>query len=175
MEPVRRVSRMSIAEGGDVEDRIAPTGREARLWRVLLELSRSVVEARVDTGDRADPKRTKPLAPGQLERLVVEFDDAYTVFVEGMETLPSEAQLMSLQAVDRQLAAMVRAQEAELWTRQALRDDVRWHEAQQLSARVLEAFAWPALRLVLVANDGVAEERRAEESRGGPGGPGRWS
>lgn len=166
---------MTTDERRTFEGRIAPTGRDARLWRVLLELSHAVVEAAVDAGDRAEARRSKPLAPGQLERLVVEFDDAYTIFVEGMESLPSEAQLMSLQAVDRQLAAMVRAQEAELWTRQALREDVRWHETQRLAARVLDAFAWPALRLVLVAVDPVAGERRAEESGGRPGGPGRWS
>lgn len=165
---------MKADERRAIEGRVAPTGRDARLWRVLLELSRSVVEAAVDTNDRSDVPRAKPLAPGQLERLVVEFDDAYTTFVEGMERLPTEPQLMALQAVDRQLAAMVRAQEAELWTQRALREDDRWRETQRLASSVLEAFDWPALRLVLVAGKPPVElERGAEESSGSPGGPRR--
>lgn len=165
---------MTTDERRAVEGRVAPTGRDARLWRVLLELSRSVVEAAVDTSDRSDAPRAKPLAPGQLERLVVEFDDAYTTFVEGMERLPTESQLMAIQAVDRQLAAMVRAQEAELWTQRALREDDRWRETQRLASSVLEAFDWPPLRLVLVAGRAAVDaERGAEEFSGSPGGPRR--
>lgn len=164
---------MSFEDPGAGEGRVAPTGRDARLWRVLLELSRSVteaVEATDETPDgRAAPK-PRPLAAGHLERLVVEFDDAYTIFVEGMVQLPSEAQMMSLQAIDRQLAAMVRAQEAELWTQQALREDVRWHETERLAQSVIEAFAWPTLRLALVATGGVAEIGVEVSSRR-PGGP----
>ena len=154
------------------EERIAPTGRDARLWRVLLDLSHTVFEATRDAGDRPEASRPKPLEPGRLERLVVEFDDAYTVFVEGMERLPSEAQLMSLQAIDRQLAAMVRAQEAALWTQQALREDARWHEAQRLASLVVEAFAWPALRLALVAVDPPGGDPKTDDRRGMPGGGG---
>jgi len=164
---------MTTDEQRAVEGRVAPTGRDARLWRVLLELSRSVVEAAVDPSDRSDAPRAKPLAAGQLERLVVEFDDAYTTFVEGMERLPTESQLMALQAVDRQLAAMVRAQEAELWTQRALREDDRWRETQRLASCVLAEFDWPALRLVLVATAAVDEERK--ESSGAPGLPRRRS
>ncbi len=163
---------------GAGEGRVAPTGRDARLWRVLLELSRAVVEAkaaaaaaeRASESPHSGPK-PKPLAPGHLERLVVEFDDAYTTFVEGMVELPSEAQLMSLQAIDRQLSSMVRAQEAELWTGQALRDDVRWRDAQRLAHGVIEAFAWPSLRLVLVAGSSEGGDAASEVSRGAPGRP----
>lgn len=162
-------------EGRGADGRSAPTGRDARLWRVLLELSRSVVEAAVSAGDRPAAPKPKPLAPGHLERLVVEFDDAYTTFVEGMVELPSEAQLMSLQAIDRQLAAMVRAQEAELWTLQALREDVRWHETQRLAYGVIEAFAWPALRLALVAGSAGGDDGSSEASSGAPGRPRRGS
>ena len=162
---------MTIDERGAGEGRIAPTGRDARLWRVLLELSRSVGEARAASADRPEAPKPRPLAAGHLERLVVEFDDAYTTFVEGMVALPSEAQLMALQAVDRQLAAMVRAQEAELWTRQALCEDVRWHDAQRLAFGVIEAFAWPSLRLVLVEGDAVSGVATSEASSGTPGRP----
>jgi len=129
-----------------------PSGREARLWRVVVELALSVEEAPV-----AQPgAKPRPLPPGRLERLVVEFDDAYTTYVEGMLQLPSEAQLVALQAVDGQLAAMVRAQDAELWTERALRADDRWSEAQRLARAVIRAYDWPARRLELVASGASA-------------------
>lgn len=162
---------MAIGEPGADEGRVAPTGRDARLWRVLLELSRSIVEAGAPASEGTGAPKPRPLAPGHLERLVVEFDDAYTLFVEGMVELPSEGQLMALQAVDRQLAAMVRAQEAELWTQRALREDVRWREAQELAYGVIEAFAWPSLRLALVVPGARSGDGASAASSGGPGRP----
>jgi len=156
---------------------VAPTGREARLWRVLVELSHRVGEPESgSSGPSASSERSelpppKPFAPGQIERLVVEFDDAYTTFVEGMERLPNEAQLIALQSVDRQLTALVRAQEAELWTQKALREDPRWIEVQRLAFGVIEAFAWPMVRLALVAPGAVAEGVGAGRSSGGSRGP----
>lgn len=134
---------------------VAPTGREARLWRVLVELSVQVEEARA-----AFAKQQKPrlLVPGRLENLVVEFDDAYTVYVEGMDDLPAEAQLLALQAVDRQLAAMVGAKEAELWTERALREDRRWSRAQKLARAAIHAYDWPARRLTVVSSETVVAE-----------------
>lgn len=148
MAPDRRVRRVSADERSVTlgsERAIVPSGREARLWRVLVELCGAV----------EDPK---PVLPGRLEKLVVEFDDAYTTFVEGMEQLPSEAQFVALQAVDRQLAAMVRATDAALWTEQALREDTRWSEAGRLVRGVIQAFDWPGRRLSLVAADASVEE-----------------
>lgn len=142
----------------------APSGRDARLWRVVLELRAVVDEAAEIEGGNGAAVKPKPLAPVRLERLVVEFDDAYTAFVEGMERLPSEAQLVALQAVDRQLAAMVAAKDASLWTAKALRDDARWGEAGRLARGVIEAFAWPARRLSLVAAEAAAADRGAERS-----------
>ena len=134
------------------EERAAPTGRDARVWRVLLELSQAVLEAMREEPARPEAPMAKPrpLPVGHLERLVVEFDDAYTTFVEGMQQLPSEAQLISLQAVDRQLESMVRAREAEPWTKQALREDGRWAETERLASVAIEAFEWPRPRLALV-------------------------
>lgn len=150
----------------------APTGREARLWRVLVELSMQVEEARAAFSREGKPRA---LLPGRLENVVVEFDDAYTVYVEGMDRLPEEAQLLALQAVDRQLAGMVRAKEAALWTEQALREDRRWDEAQRLAAAAIRAYAWPARRLALVASDslvGSIVESVASASKRGGHGPG---
>ena len=163
-----------VSDGSDgSEGRLAPTGRDARLWRVLVELSLSVGESRDDSTESAATPRPKPFAPGQLERLFVEFDDAYTTFVEGMECLPSETQLVAVQAVDRQLAAMLRAQEEELWTQKGLREDARWLEVQRLSVGAIEAFAWPSQRLALVVPGAVSEGRGAGESSGTSGGPRR--
>lgn len=146
-----------------------PTGRAARLWRVVVEISVAVENAvarhegaAAEAAGSPSAGIPKALASGQLEKLVVEFDDAYTSFVEGMQVLPSEAQLISLQAIDRQLAGMVRAQEAELWTERAVREDRRWREAQRLARAVIETFGWPARRLALVGSgtlpDGAASE-----------------
>jgi hypothetical protein len=168
---------MATVERSTVGERVAPNGRDARLWRVLLELSRAVAEAVREVPDRPDAPNPnpnpKPLPPGHLERLVVEFDDAYTTFVEGMTQLPSEAQLISLQAVDRQLESMVRAREAELWTKQALREDGRWAETERLASVAIEAFAWPRLRLALVVSETVEETGGVVPSGRRPGESGR--
>lgn len=153
----------------------APTGREARLWRVLVELSVQVEEARAAFAREGKPR---PLLPGRLENVVVEFDDAYTVYVEGMERLPDEAQLLALQAVDRQLAGMVRAKDAALWTEQALREDRRWDEAQRLAAAAIRAYAWPTRRLALVSSEsivGVVVESVVSVSKREGHGPGGTS
>ena len=144
----------------------APTGRAARLWRVLIELSVQVEEAR-------SAEKPRPLRPARLENIVVEFDDAYTAYVDGMERLPAQAQLLALQAVDRQLSEMVRAKEAALWTEQALRDDRRWGEARRLAREAIGAYAWPLQRLMLVESGGLsaseAEGGRSERDGQGPG------
>jgi hypothetical protein len=145
---------------------VAPTGRDARLWRVLVELSHSV-----GAPEQTEVPPPKPFVTGQIERLVVEFDDAYTIFVESMERLPSEAQLIALQAVDRKLTALVRAQDAELWTQKALHEDPRWIEVRQLAFGVIEAFAWPMVRLALVAPGAGTEGVAAGRSSGASSGP----
>lgn len=158
-----------------------PTGREARLWRVLVELSVQVEEARAAFAKQEKPR---PLVPGRLENLVVEFDDAYTVYVEGMESLPDEGQLLALQAVDRQLAGMVAAKDAALWTELALREDRRWSQAQKLARTAIAAYAWPVRRLAVVTSETVVAEviealvrppkrgERGERGERGPGGAG---
>lgn len=140
--------RSRVSGSADAFDApVVPKGREARLWRAVVELFEIVDEA---------AERARPLASGRLEHLVVEFDDAYTAFVEGMERLPSEPQLVALQAVDRHLAAMVRAQDAALWTAAALVGDARWDEARRLALVVLRAHAWPERKLALVVAGGDA-------------------
>lgn len=81
---------------------------------------------------------------GDAQSLVVEFDEAYTAFVEGFEQLPSESQMIALQAVDTKLSAMVGAKDAVLWTTRARREDRVWVEVREIVADVFERFAWSA-------------------------------
>lgn len=75
--------------------------------------------------------------------LVVEFDEAYTAFVDGLEDLPSESQMIALQTVDTKLSAMVREEDATLWTVQARLEDPCWIEVRVLVVDVMEEFSSP--------------------------------
>jgi len=109
-------------------------GREVRLRRAIVGLA--------EEPPSAEESRRRPPTPGLAENLVFEFDEAYTAFVEGFETLPSESQLLALQAVDTHVSAMVRARDASLWTEQARREDASWTEVRALAAHVLRVFDW---------------------------------
>ena len=84
----------------------------------------------------------RPLGPGELENLVAAFDEAYTAFVEGFETLPSESQMLAIQAVDTKLTALVRAHDADLWTTAAWRSGSDWIEVRSLVDSAVAAFDW---------------------------------
>ena len=90
-----------------------------------------------------DESRESTETSTHSENLVVEFDQAYTDFVEGFDQLPSESQLLALQAVDTQLAAMVGEKDALLWTVRACREDSRWIEVRALAEKVVDEFDWP--------------------------------
>jgi hypothetical protein len=77
------------------------------------------------------------------ENVVVDFDEAYTGFFEESDRLPSESQLLALQAVDSKLAAMVRAKDAEIWTTRAWRENSSWHEVRALAESAIGEFEWP--------------------------------
>ena len=112
---------------------LEPDGSGARLWRILLSLA-----ALVDV-ESEDLIAT----PWSAEKLVVEFDEAYTAFVESFERLPSESQMMALQAVDTKLAAMVRAKDASLWTARGYRENPTWNEVRALADNAVREFDWP--------------------------------
>ena len=112
----------------------ATTGREARLQRAISGLAAEPPSA--------EEAKRRPPRQGFAENLVFEFDEAYTAFVEGFETLPSEEQLLALQAVDVHVSAMVRAKDAALWTERARREDPPWVEVRALAAHVLRVFEW---------------------------------
>lgn len=111
--------------------------REVRLWRSLVLLAEPAAE-----GAEAVPAGAS-FASGPADKLVYEFDEAYTAYVEAFVDLPSEAQLLALQAVDTRVAAMVAEKDASLWTEGARRDHASWTELRTLAARVLAEFAWP--------------------------------
>ena len=114
--------------------------RSRRLFRAVLSLSQPP-RARPNSSPRSEGG--VPPVPGLAENLVVEFDEAYTAFVEGFETLPSDAQLLALQAIDTRLSAMVRAKDVALWSEAARRDEPDWQEVRKLAKRVLMVFDWP--------------------------------
>jgi len=116
--------------------KLQPEGPSARLWRVLVSLATAPREPQ-------DESRESTETSTHSESLVVEFDQAYTDFVEGFDQLPSESQLLALQAVDTQLAAMVGAKDALLWTVRACREDSRWIEVRALAEKVVDEFDWP--------------------------------
>jgi hypothetical protein len=77
------------------------------------------------------------------DELALEFDDVYAAFVSNAATLPTEKQLLALQALDSALAAMSGPEHASLWTESAVKSHPSWVEVRSLAAAVLEAFAWP--------------------------------
>lgn len=108
-------------------------GQEARLLRAVSDLAAPPPSA--------EEAKRRPPTPGLAESLVFEFDEAYTAFVEGLVALPSEAQLLALQAIDARVSSMVRAKDAALWTEAARRDDAAWNEVRVLAARALRVFS----------------------------------
>ena len=103
--------------------------RAVRIWRAAVALSKAPA--------------TAGGAEGQAEKLVLEFDEAYTAFVDGFSELPTEGQLLSLQAVDNQVASMVAMKDASVWTESAHRDSESWTELRSRASRVLSEFDWP--------------------------------
>ena len=110
-----------------------PDGSAVRLWRVLLSLA---------TPPPVEPDESV-VTPGGTENLVVEFDEAYTAFVESFERLPNDSQMLALQAVDTKLASMVRAKDASLWTARGYREDPSWNEVRALAVDAMDEFDWP--------------------------------
>jgi hypothetical protein len=113
--------------------RAPSAGRDLRLWRSVVLLA------------EPPPEMNPPPngVPGQSENFVFEFDEAYTAYVEGFESLPSEGQMLALQAVDRKVAQMVAMKEAAIWTEAARRENAHWLELRSLASRVLVEFDWP--------------------------------
>lgn len=118
---------------------VAETGPAARLERALSLLA----EPPPGGPDAAGaPGAERASTAGRVENLVVEFDEAYTAFIESCDVLPGESQLEAVQAVDARLSSMVRAADASLWTERAHRESARWSEVRGLAAAAMRAFGW---------------------------------
>ncbi len=116
---------------------VVPRGQGSRLWRAVACLA--------EAPPSAEESARRPATAGFAENLVFEFDEAYTSFVEGFEALPTEKQLVALQAVDTHVSSMVDAKDASLWTEEARREAGVWQDVRALAERVLEVFDWPRL------------------------------
>lgn len=115
---------------------LRPEGRSERLWSVLVRLATS-------PGRESENPVSWSGMSAPTENLAIEFDDVYTNFVEAFDQLPSESQLLALQAVDTKLAAMIRAQDGALWTIHAHREDPSWNEVRALAEVAIGEFDWP--------------------------------
>jgi hypothetical protein len=111
-------------------DRAPERAIPARLWRSLTTLAEMP----------AGGSEKSETAASESERLVVEFDEAYTAFVERLEILPTEQQMLALQAVDQKVASMVAAKDASLWTAHAHREDMRWSELREVVGHAIREF-----------------------------------
>lgn len=113
------------------------TDASGRLGSALRLLAAPVLEATPESSTAG--REPLPGAPGRLEKLVVDFDEAYTAFVLGCEALPDESELLAIQAVDAKLSGMVRAADASLWTESAWRESECWVEVRVLAGRAIAA------------------------------------
>ena len=84
-----------------------------------------------------------PDGPHRADRLALLFDEEYTDFMDAMAVLPTEAQLLALQELDRKLNAISGPSHLELWTDAAVENDPQWDEIRRLADTILRAFGWP--------------------------------
>ncbi|MFT5696325.1 MAG: hypothetical protein ACI9QQ_002305 [Myxococcota bacterium] len=106
--------------------------KEASLYTAIYNLSLSSREALASHA--ADE--------GCADRLAFWFDEGYTGYMEGMTTLPEDAQLLTLQALDSALNAISGPENFELWTDDAFTNDECWEEIRTLAQKILVEFGW---------------------------------
>lgn len=105
-----------------------PKDTESRLRSAVEQLARPGVEA-LESRRRPDD-------------LAIEFDEAYTCYVAGLDRLPSDRQLQSLQTLDDQLQAMSDPEDRALWTPEAMKHHPEWGSVRTLAWRILVDFEW---------------------------------
>jgi hypothetical protein len=106
--------------------------RETLLMRAVQQLALPADEALA----------ARPLHGSNPEALALEFDDLYTDYIDNLDELPSEAQLVALQALDSALTAMSGPANAELWTPTSVSSHPRWSEVRDLARRAIDHFGW---------------------------------
>jgi hypothetical protein len=100
---------------------------EDRLLTAVAGLSRSGEQPPADGAAPAD-------------ELAARFDDLYTDYVGSLTRLPSESQLVALQALDAAIHQLSGVENAGLWKEAAVRGDPRWHELREIARIVLAEF-----------------------------------
>ena len=111
--------------------------RSAGLERMLVEAVQDLAASGAAAVGR------KPEGSHQPDGLALDFDAAYTAFVDGLDELPSMERLQALQSLDSELSAMSGKHNAQLWTEDAVRTHPRWAKVRALATDVLERFGWP--------------------------------
>lgn len=106
--------------------------------KALDEALFSAVQALAMPGDEALARKAD--AVHRADRLVLDFDETYTEFIENLTELPTDRQLQSLQALDTALSSLATAANAELRTENAVRHHTCWAEIRDLAGRVLLEF-----------------------------------
>jgi hypothetical protein len=84
----------------------------------------------------------RPLLRSSPDALAREFDDLYTDFIDNLDELPTEAQLVALQALDSALTAMSGPANSDLWTEASVRGHPRWSEVRDLARTAIDQFGW---------------------------------
>ena len=73
-----------------------------------------------------------------------DFDEAYTDYIDGLDELPSQAQLQALQSVDSALLAMLDDDSGSLWSAEAIEVDPRWSALRTTAGEILSQFGSPS-------------------------------
>jgi hypothetical protein len=114
---------------------------EAEINRIfILDGLRAAVKALAAGGDAA--LALSPEGTVKADELALDFDNFKRAALEGLESELTQAQRESLLDVDRLLAAMSEARQADLWTEEGVRTHPKWQEVREAAKRVLVEFGW---------------------------------
>lgn len=84
-----------------------------------------------------------PDGSAKADELALDFDQWHSCAVGNDADSMTQAQLGSLRAIDEALSRMSGYSNPDLWTEQALGQDVEWEQVRELARAALAAFGWP--------------------------------
>lgn len=90
----------------------------------------------------AEALAKKPAGKHRPDQLALDFDEAYTTYVETLDELPTDAQFQTLQALDSALSAFSDPANREVWTEDAVKQHPSWSEVRAIAQSILAAFDW---------------------------------
>jgi hypothetical protein len=99
----------------------------------------------------------------KADELALDFDNFRQAVVTNMESSLSDEQRDLLATIDVQLDMMSRAQDANLWTEDALVRRPEWQSVRELASAALEAFDWPVVRPPSYAHEFVQLARSTKD------------